>query len=260
MNELVLSLFPGLGLLDRSFEAEGYCVVRGPDPLWGGDVKRFHPTPGRWDGLISGPPCQAFSVLRHLNPHCGEKHGNLIPEYERCVFEAQPAWWIMENVKDAPLPVVPGYKVWSQLVRDDYVGGLQPRKRRISFGTRDGRPLDIEYVALMAPLGSEEVVLASDPAPGQRAKRTVNGSGCVGDRQSGVMGRGSRLPIAECLRLQGLPPDFCAESPFTQEALRKMLGNGVPQALGRAVARAVRKAMSQDMSQVRQATPVEERR
>lgn len=38
MNSLVLSLFPGIGLLDRGFEAEGFCVVRGPDLLWGGDV------------------------------------------------------------------------------------------------------------------------------------------------------------------------------------------------------------------------------
>ena len=39
--ELVLSLFPGIGLLDSAFEEEGFCVVRGPDLLWGGDVGRF---------------------------------------------------------------------------------------------------------------------------------------------------------------------------------------------------------------------------
>lgn len=40
---LVLSLFPGIGMLDRGFEEEGYCVVRGPDVLWGGDIRSFHP-------------------------------------------------------------------------------------------------------------------------------------------------------------------------------------------------------------------------
>jgi len=30
---LVLSLFPGIGLLDMAFEQEGFCVVRGPDML-----------------------------------------------------------------------------------------------------------------------------------------------------------------------------------------------------------------------------------
>ena len=38
---LVLSLFPGIGLLDMAFELEGFCVVRGPDVLWGGDIKRL---------------------------------------------------------------------------------------------------------------------------------------------------------------------------------------------------------------------------
>lgn len=33
---LILSLFPGIGLLDRAFEECGFCVVRGPDILWGG--------------------------------------------------------------------------------------------------------------------------------------------------------------------------------------------------------------------------------
>jgi DNA (cytosine-5)-methyltransferase 1 len=31
MSGLVLSLFPGIGLLDMAFEEEGFCVVRGPD-------------------------------------------------------------------------------------------------------------------------------------------------------------------------------------------------------------------------------------
>lgn len=38
MSGAVLSLFPGLGLLDLAFEDAGFCVVRGPDHLWGGDV------------------------------------------------------------------------------------------------------------------------------------------------------------------------------------------------------------------------------
>lgn len=41
---LVLSLFPGIGLLDMAFELEGNCVVRGPDVLWGGDIRTFHPS------------------------------------------------------------------------------------------------------------------------------------------------------------------------------------------------------------------------
>ena len=71
MTPLVLSLFPGIGLLDMAFEEAGFCVVRGPDLLWGGDVRTFHVPAGRFDGVIGGPPCQAFSRLRHLNPKAG---------------------------------------------------------------------------------------------------------------------------------------------------------------------------------------------
>jgi Fe-S-cluster containining protein len=38
---LVLSMFPGIGLLDMAFELEGFFVVRGPDVLWGVDARRF---------------------------------------------------------------------------------------------------------------------------------------------------------------------------------------------------------------------------
>jgi DNA (cytosine-5)-methyltransferase 1 len=55
---LVLSLFPGIGLLDRAFKAEGFTVVLGPDVLWGGDIREFRPPAGRFDGIIGGPPCR----------------------------------------------------------------------------------------------------------------------------------------------------------------------------------------------------------
>ena len=48
--------FAGIGLLDMAFEEAGFVVVRGPDLLWGGDVKRFHPPAGKFDGVIGGPP------------------------------------------------------------------------------------------------------------------------------------------------------------------------------------------------------------
>lgn len=90
---VVLSLFPGIGLLDMAFEAEGFTVVRGPDVLWGGDVHTFHPPAGVFDGVIGGPPCQAFSTLANLVRAKGHepRFGNLIPEFERCVAEAAPA-------------------------------------------------------------------------------------------------------------------------------------------------------------------------
>lgn len=48
MSPLILSVFPGIDLLGRAFEEEWpeACVVRGPDLLWGGDVRTFYPPAG----------------------------------------------------------------------------------------------------------------------------------------------------------------------------------------------------------------------
>lgn len=144
MPGLVLSLFPGIGLLDMAFEQEGFCVVRGPDVLWGGDIRRFRPPAGKFDGVIGGPPCQSFSSLAHLVRANGHepKFGNLIPEFERCVAAAEPEWFLMENVPQAPEPVVEGYGIKSLLLdnsmiaNEDGTGQEQIRKRRFSFGQR----------------------------------------------------------------------------------------------------------------------------
>lgn len=142
--QLVLSLFPGIGLLDRAFEAEGFTVVRGPDVLWGGDIREFHPPAGKVDGVIGGPPCQMFSSLARLVRANGHepRFGNLIPEFERCIVEAQPAWFVMENVPQAPAPIVAGYGIHSfeldnsMLDSGDGHGHEQRRVRRFSFGVR----------------------------------------------------------------------------------------------------------------------------
>lgn len=63
----VLSIFPGIDLLGRAFEEEGYTVVRGPDPLWGGDIRNFHVPAGVFEGIIGGPPCQHWTRLMFLN-------------------------------------------------------------------------------------------------------------------------------------------------------------------------------------------------
>jgi len=54
MDNLILSVFPGIDLLGKAFEEEGYCVVRGPDRLWGGDIKAFHPPASAFVGILGG--------------------------------------------------------------------------------------------------------------------------------------------------------------------------------------------------------------
>lgn len=239
---LVLSLFPGIGLLDRAFEEQGFCIVRGPDMLWGGDIRSFHPPKGRFDGVIGGPPCQAFSELVHLVRHV---HGedavaeNLIPEFERVVRETQPRWFLMENVPAAPEPAVEEYGVISFLLNNRWVGGEQNRLRRFSFGLRGS------VCALSAYL---DVELFETPewAPAVMASR---GQAYIKMGSEGVSKKNGRIrkPSSEyfrdTLRLQGLPGDFLDKAPFTAEGKQRVVGNGVPLPMGRAVAKAVKAAL-----------------
>lgn len=238
---LVLSLFPGLGLLDRAFEERGFCIVRGPDLLWGGNIKKFHPPAGRFDGVIGGPPCQCFSRLVHIVRHNGYTVAeNLIPEFLRVVNEAQPTWWVMENVVEAPVPQLSGYIVDGSILDNRWLGERQSRKHRFSFGTRDGRRLHYATAALLA-VDWDYRVCASDfrrtpvrKLAGVVDKRTRKGS--LASR-----GRARRLP--EALMLQGLPRDFFDGSPFTAKGKAQMLGNGVPMFMGLALADAVWRAI-----------------
>lgn len=56
-NTLVLSLFPNIDLLGKAFEEAGFCVVRGPDLLWGGDIRTFRPPPGVFGGVTRPDVC-----------------------------------------------------------------------------------------------------------------------------------------------------------------------------------------------------------
>lgn len=244
MTGLVLSLFPGIGLLDMAFEEAGFTVVRGPDLLWGGDIKRFHPPAGKFDGVIGGPPCQAFSRLRFIVEANGYQVAtNLIPEFERCIDEAKPTWFLMENVEGAPTPSVKGYLTSSMLLRDVWVGGETTRLRRFSFGTFQGIALHVETLALHRT-DPEHAAMAS--GGGRPVPIAIDGSGKVKrSAKSALKNYGYKTTDAftNHLRLQGLPADFDLP-PFTVSAKVKAVGNGVPLPMGRAVANAVKVALS----------------
>jgi DNA (cytosine-5)-methyltransferase 1 len=240
MTQLVLSLFPGIGLLDMAFEEEGFCVVRGPDLLWGGDIHRFHPPAGKFDGVIGGPPCQAFSRLRHIVEANGYKTApNLIPEFERVVAEAQPTWFVMENVPDAPVPVVTGFRTRPTLIKDVWVGGETERLRRFTFGTPYGWVLDVETLALHKPDPARAVTCDTRQVP-----VAIGGSGKRKSLGGALPRSGKAETIERMLELQGLPADFFGDKcGLTREAMKRVVGNGVPLPMGRAIARAVKKAI-----------------
>jgi DNA (cytosine-5)-methyltransferase 1 len=242
---LVLSLFPGIGLLDRAFEEEGFCVVRGPDLLWGGDVRAFHPPAGRFDGVIGGPPCQPFSQLVHMIRANGyePRHENLIPEFERIVAQAQPGWFLMEEVRAAPLPDVAGYQLHTQTVNARHCGSTQNRVRQITFGTPEGRALRLDTDVFEPAEWNFAVTGDARQRPVAMLAGGVRKANATGGKTSSLDRGGGSLPFERMCELQGLPADFLSESPLTVSGKRQAVGNGVPLPMGRAIARAVKAAM-----------------
>lgn len=215
MAGLVLSLFPGIGLLDRAFEELGFCVVRGPDLIWGGDVRRFHPPRGKFDLLIGGPPCQDFSAARRaVNKPTG--YGlDMLAEFTRCVSEADPDAWLMENVPEVPEVEVDGYHVQRLNVEQAWYVPIR-RSRRFQWGRHArilerSQPLDIPRGTVITP--NESCAMASD-----------------------------FRPFRDLCRLQGLPDDFDLTQ-WSETGKRQAVGNGVGLVLGRVVAAAVAKAL-----------------
>lgn len=254
---LILSLFPGADLLGMAFEFEGDTIVQGPDVIFGRDIRNFHPPAGKFDGVIGGPPCQAFSRLRHLVEHNGYAVAeNLIPEFERCIGEALPAWFLMENVIAAPGPVVEGYWITRHVVVDAHVGGATSRKRAFHFGQRQAesrvlRDLAVEWSALCV-IEPEPTVCASGgaaPIPVKiggsgKIKRSFTARHLATRKGASAMGFKTEGYLRDAIRNQGLPPDFLHGAPFTVAGKIKLVGNGVPLPMGRAIARAVKRALT----------------
>lgn len=211
---LVLSLFPGIDLLGRGFEVEGFCVVRGPDLIWGGDIRDFHPTPGRFDGVIGGSPCQDFSAKRRTPP-TGEGV-RMLAEFARVVTEAGPDWFLLENVNRVPDIAVPGYTVQRFDLNALECGLRQNRPRHFQFGSKAGLVLVPERKR--APKGKiEPACLATE--------------GTTKERRD----------WADFCELQGLPRDFDLPG-WSIAAKYRAVGNGVPVPMARNVARAIKNA------------------
>lgn len=213
----ILSLFPGIDMLGSAFESEGFCVVRGPDLIFGGDIRFFHPPSGKFDGIIGGPPCQDFSKARRGILPTG--HGEeMLREYMRCVTEAKPDWWLMENVERVPNVTIPGYVTQRIDLNVLECGSNQNRLRHFQFGTRDGIAISPQRQSLPANSRIEPCATATE---GRRGDRRSWGDFC---------------------EIQGLPRDFTLPS-FTVEAGYRAVGNGVPLQMGRVMARAIKIAM-----------------
>jgi DNA (cytosine-5)-methyltransferase 1 len=236
MSGLVLSLFPGIGLLDMAFEEEGFCVVRGPDLLWGGDIRRFHPPAGKFDGVIGGPPCKWWSSAANIAKARGQLvQPDMIPEFVRCIDEAQPDWFLMENVLRAPVPDIAGFAIEPHIVDANWFGADQRRRRRMTFGARSGMRIRPVCEALHASPNHGTVTTRNLKWDARRGRpRSTNTLKSFGD----------------ACEAQGLPRDFLAKAPFTSKGKWECLGNGVPLLLGVALARAIKRAIDPSIARV----------
>ena len=212
-RKIILSIFPGIDLLGRAFEEAGFCVLRGPDPLWGGNIQDFHIPPGRIDGIIGGPPCQDFSAARRSITDTG-KGIKLIKEFARCVTEAKPAWWLMENVPRVPTLIITGYNTKRIDITDKECGGPTLRRRHFQFGHRQGEPWPI----------IDSHVTNLQPKPTATASEGKRGN--------------QRRSWPEFCRLQGLPESFDLPG-FTIQEKYRAVGNGVSMFTGRKIAGAI---------------------
>ena len=208
-NHITLSLFPGIDLLGKAFQKTGFFVVRGPDLLWGDDIRQFTPPAGKIWGIVGGPPCQDFSKARRCPP---TGYGlEMLNEFRRCVLAARPEWWLMENVPGVPNLKIKGY-CWQRFDIDLAWYSNVSRARVIQFGSLSGRLLNVT----------------------RREKNpTKHGAALANDDRS----------FEQLCKLQGLPPEF--ELPdFTVKGKKRAVGNGVPLQIGRILAEAVKKAYS----------------
>lgn len=203
--ETVLSLFPGIGILDRGFEKNDFSVVRGPDLIWGGDIRRFNINNGVFNGIIGGSPCQDFSKAKRKKTQYSYK---MLEEFERIVKQGRPEWWLLENVPGVPDLKIDGYN-WQRLdIRSSDFGLSQSRLRHVQFGSLD------------------DTVLLIERKKGKATRPTVMAS----DRET---------PLHRMCLDQGLPIDFNIPA-FTAGAVRRAVGNAVSYPVALALAKAVR--------------------
>lgn len=239
---LLLSIFPGIDLLGRAFEQQGYCIVRGPDLLWGGQVEDFNPPPDVFEGVIGGSPCQDFSRARRSAP-TGEGQ-RLLAEFGRVVTQALPDWWLLENVVGVPDLPIHGYTVQRLNLNAIECGSPQHRLRSIQFGSRDGVGLVLDDLERrprrdVTELGLFSLAESRRDSAAAALTRTDTPERCAMASEGRQQHR--RDWSAFCV-LQGLPPDFVLPG-MSRSGRYRAVGNGVPLPMGRVLAIAVRRRL-----------------
>jgi DNA (cytosine-5)-methyltransferase 1 len=130
----------------------------------------------------------------------------MLKEFGRCVTEAQPEWWLMENVATVPDVKVPGWTHQRLDINNAWFSDSS-RLRHIQFGSKSHRFINVTRLCITKH--KEPAVLAND------------------DRD-----------FATICQLQGLSKDFDLPS-FLMKEKKRAVGNGVPLPMGLTLAQAV---------------------
>ena len=219
---LVLSLFPGAGLMDFGFIKAGFCVVRGPDLLLGHDIRTFtlggleksqpgEPGKSRFEGIIAGPPCQDFSRARRRPP---SGHGiEMLHQVIRLITEAQPEWWLVENVPGVPTIRIEGYTTQRFNMFASDFGMDHRRNRSFQFGSK-----------------GEKLVIARGRQSHLKLKPTPLASDYARSRKRNFAATCERMGLPRVFTLPGL----------SRAAKFRAVSNGVPVPMAEAVAIAIR--------------------
>jgi len=159
----VIELFAGCGGMALGFKRAGFHTVLANE--WDKDacdslranvsdqvlhcaIQEIREFP-KADIVAGGPPCQGFSNLGERVPN--DPRNQLWRHYFRCVEQAQPKIFVLENVppllKSAEFPVMKklaerlGYEVEGRILNAADYGVPQTRKRAIVIGSRIGKPV-----------------------------------------------------------------------------------------------------------------------
>lgn len=170
----VVSLFAGCGGLDLGFERAGFNVIwanefdnaiertyrkNHPNTVFSNtDIRKLSSAdiPDA-DGIVGGPPCQAWSE-GGKSLGLQDERGRLFLDYIRIVTEKKPKFFVIENVpgiispqhKETFLSFVeqlesPGYKVYFKLLDAVDFGVAQNRKRVIIVGIRNDIQVNFSF-------------------------------------------------------------------------------------------------------------------
>lgn len=229
--KLVLSLFSGIDLLGMAFQQVGFCVVSAGDIAFGRDIKDFHAPAGHFAGVILGSPCQAWSSARRGQVTELEKEDakKLIGHGARVILEAQPDWWLWENVPSINTIKIAGYTHQRFDLTHRECGGEMIRKRHFQFGTKTYDSLCGVEIVWWNANGSKLVINRSKNHNDQFTPTPV------GEKSL-------KTPWVNLCQMFDLPEGFELTG-LSRRGKYLAIRNGVPLRMGMTIAAAIRNLM-----------------